>query len=73
MGSKRKYVEPNQLMIDLRKEKNLTQRELADMISVSQAMIAEVEAGRKRFAEVKALFVAYTLEVTTMELFPMDD
>lgn len=73
MKGKRKYAKPNQLMIDLRKEKNMTQRELAEVVCVSQSMIAEVEAGRKRFVEFKATIVAFTLEASRNELFPVDD
>ncbi|WP_078394535.1 helix-turn-helix transcriptional regulator [Shouchella patagoniensis] len=70
MKVRRYYHDPNQLMIDLRKEKGLTQQELANRLSVSQTMVAEVEAGRKQFTEEKQAFTAFILGATAKELFP---
>ncbi|WP_054710559.1 helix-turn-helix transcriptional regulator [Bacillus sp. JCM 19041] len=66
----RYHYNPNQLMIDLRKERDMTQQQLADELSVSQTMVAEVEAGRKQFNEEKQESIAYILGATAKELFP---
>lgn len=53
-----------------RKEKGLTQEELAERVGVSQAMINFIEKGKKKPSLDKAIAIARELDTTVDRLIP---
>ena len=68
MKSKDKLVLNNHLK-DIRKEKNLSQQELADMVGVSRNTISSLETGQYEPTAKLALVLAVALDMKFEELF----
>ncbi len=53
-----------------RKEKGLTQEELAERVGVTQSMITHIEKGKKKPSLDKAIAIARELDTTVDRLIP---
>ena len=56
-------------LTELRKDRNLSQKELADKLGLSQPMIAMMEAGERRGSDATKLKVAKFFGKTVDEIF----
>lgn len=60
---------PNIRLIDLREEYDLTQKDLGDLIGVTQSMIALVESGKRQLRAKHKIKIAQHFNVTVEWLF----
>lgn len=59
----------NERIIKLRKDRNLTQQEVADQVGLTQSMISHIEAGRKDPGKINKIILAKFFNVSVEWLF----